>query len=104
MERELRVSIDEINAAVAGLDVYRGLLLAASRLRLLDVGEVGADRPREIAGDGVPGAIDDDERRRHLGDAHSQCHADVQRANGNAVRVDFLVITGLPGTAAARLR
>src|SRR3954447_5933480 len=50
-ERELRVTIDEIDAAVSGLDIYRGLLLATSRLRLLDVGEVCPDRPCEVAGD-----------------------------------------------------
>src|SRR3954465_14378040 len=72
-ERELRVTIDEIDAAVAGLDIYRRLLLATSRLRLLNVGEVCTDRPGEVEGDGVSGAIDDDERGRHFGDAHSQC-------------------------------
>src|SRR3954465_12403146 len=48
-ETQLRVTIDQIDAAVAGLYFDRGLLLAASRLRFLDVGEVGAHRPREIA-------------------------------------------------------
>ena len=102
-ERQLRMLVSQLDAVVVRRHVDRRVLLALARLRFLDVGEIGANHPRQLALDAVPRVVGDVERDGEAGHADAERQADVERSFRDAVLVRSLHVGRARRATAARL-
>jgi hypothetical protein len=74
----LRVPVGQLDVRRVCHDIDRRVLLAPPRLCFLNVGEIGAQVPRQLAGDGHPGAVGDQQHDVERRDADVVCEPDVE--------------------------
>jgi hypothetical protein len=80
--------------------LYGGLLLSRARVCLLNIGKVSIDMPGQVGFDAACGVVGNRQRDTEPRDAHRVNGSEREGAMRDAIRVEGLVIPGLPAAAA----